>query len=132
VTAPPDQADSIDPHDPHDPQVRIAELTRQIRAHDEAYYAHDAPEIPDAEYDELVRELRALEEANPELASPESPTQHRRWGGTVGASFAPVTHRVPMTSSTTRWTPPNFGRGATGWRSVARGRPPARSVTCAS
>jgi DNA ligase (NAD+) len=97
VTAPPDQADSIDPHDPHDPQVRIAELTRQIRAHDEAYYAHDAPEIPDAEYDRLVRELRALEEANPDLASPESPTQ-RVGAGSLSASFAPVTHRVPMTS----------------------------------
>ena len=97
MTAPPDQADSIDPHDPHDPQVRIAELTRQIRAHDEAYYAHDAPEIPDAEYDRLVRELRALEEANPDLASPESPTQ-RVGAGSLSASFAPVTHRVPMTS----------------------------------
>ncbi|MFN8022008.1 MAG: NAD-dependent DNA ligase LigA [Acidimicrobiales bacterium] len=100
MTAPSDQADSQHPQHPAlagDPQAQIAELTRQIRYHDERYYANDAPEIPDAEYDRLVRELRALEEANPDLASPESPTQ-RVGAGSLNASFAPVTHRVPMTS----------------------------------
>ena len=33
------------------------------------YYAHDAPEISDAEYDALVRELRALEAEHPELVA---------------------------------------------------------------
>lgn len=80
-----------------DPAARIAELSELIRYHDDRYYGRDAPEISDAEYDELVRELRALEEANPDLASPDSPTQ--RVGAAVpGATFAPVTHRVPMTS----------------------------------
>ena len=47
--------------------VRIAELRDLIRHHNERYYAHDAPEIADAEYDELVRELRRLEDEHPEL-----------------------------------------------------------------
>lgn len=80
-----------------DPAARIAELSDLVRYHDERYYGHDAPEISDAEYDELVRELRALEEANPDLASPDSPTQ-RVGAATLGATFAPVAHRVPMTS----------------------------------
>jgi DNA ligase (NAD+) len=80
-----------------DPAARIAELSALIRHHDERYYGHDAPEVSDAEYDELVRELRALEAANPDLASPDSPTQ-RVGAATLGATFAPVTHRVPMTS----------------------------------
>lgn len=80
-----------------DPAARIAELSALIRHHDERYYGQDAPEVSDAEYDELVRELRALEAANPDLASPDSPTQ-RVGAATFGATFAPVTHRVPMTS----------------------------------
>jgi DNA ligase (NAD+) len=82
---------------PGDPAARIARLSRLVRHHDERYYGLDAPEISDAEYDELVRELRALEEAHPELASPDSPTQ-RVGSATLGATFATVVHRVPMTS----------------------------------
>ena len=80
-----------------DPAARAAELRTTLHHHAHRYYVLDAPEIPDAEYDRLVRELRALEEANPDLASPESPTQ-RVGAGSLSASFAPVTHRVPMTS----------------------------------
>ena len=47
---------------------RILELRALIAYHDELYYAHDAPELPDAEYDLLLRELRALEAEHPELA----------------------------------------------------------------
>ncbi|MEN9507297.1 MAG: NAD-dependent ligase LigA [Actinomycetota bacterium] len=76
---------------------RIEELVRQIRHHDERYYALDDPEISDADYDALVRELRALEDEHPDLVVPDSPT--RRVGfGSSGATFAPVAHRVPMTS----------------------------------
>ncbi len=89
--------DPVSATTPGDPAARIAELTRLVRHHDERYYGLDAPEISDAEYDELVRELRALEEANPDLASPDSPTQ-RVGSGSLGATFAPVVHRVPMTS----------------------------------
>jgi DNA ligase (NAD+) len=75
---------------------RVAELSALIRYHDERYYGLDAPEISDAEYDALMRELRASEEANPHLVVPDSPTQ--RVGAAVAATFAPVAHRVPMTS----------------------------------
>jgi DNA ligase (NAD+) len=73
----------------------VARLRREIARHNERYFVHDDPEIADADFDALVRELRALEERHPELASPDSPTA--RVGGSA-AAFAPVTHRVPMTS----------------------------------
>lgn len=76
---------------------RAEELRKLVSHHNERYYADDAPEIADADYDALVRELRAIEDAHPELVTADSPTQ------VVGAAalstaFAPVTHRVPMTS----------------------------------
>lgn len=77
--------------------ARVAELTRLIRHHDERYYGLDAPEVSDAEYDALVRELRDLEAEHPELLLPDSPTQ-RVGAGQLASSFAPVEHRVPMTS----------------------------------
>ena len=80
-----------------DPATKIDELSRIIRYHDERYYADDAPEISDGDYDALMRELRALEAAHPELSSEDSPTR-RVATGVLSATFAPVTHRVPMTS----------------------------------
>jgi DNA ligase (NAD+) len=83
----------------NDPAARVAELAARIRYHDERYYGLDAPEISDADYDELVRELRRLEAEHPDLITPDSPTQ--RVGAaapSAGATFAPVVHRVPMTS----------------------------------
>jgi DNA ligase (NAD+) len=76
---------------------RIAELRALIAYHNERYYSLDAPEISDAEYDELVRELRTLEDANPDLRDESSPTQ-QVGGGALSSAFAPVVHRVPMTS----------------------------------
>ncbi len=76
---------------------RAAELRRQIAHHNERYHALDSPEIADAEYDLLVRELIRIEIEHPELALSESPTT--RVGATpLSATFAPVVHRVPMTS----------------------------------
>ena len=75
---------------------RILELRALIAYHDELYYAHDAPELPDAEYDLLLRELRALEAEHPELADASSPTATVR--GMATSTFAPVVHSVPMTS----------------------------------
>jgi DNA ligase (NAD+) len=77
-------------------QARIAELRREIEAHQRAYYELDAPTVPDAVYDALFRELEALEGAHPELAAPDSPTQ--RIGGRPLEQFAQVTHVVPMRS----------------------------------
>ena len=68
------------------PAHTIAALRELIRHHEERYYLHDAPDIPDADFDALMRELRALEAAHPELISPDSPTQ--RVGG------RPVTSRL--------------------------------------
>ncbi len=79
------------------PDERAAQLRTQIAHHNERYFSQDAPEISDADYDLLVRELRGLEEADPTLIVPDSPTQ-RVGAGTLSATFAPVTHRVPMTS----------------------------------
>jgi len=80
-----------------DPAARAAELAQAIRHHDDRYYGLDDPEISDADYDALVRELRAIEEAHPEVVTPESPTQRVGAAG-VSTTFAPVVHRVPMTS----------------------------------
>jgi len=71
-------------------------LRVEIARHNRLYHELDAPELSDAEYDELVRELRALEDAEPALAVDDSPT--RAVGGPVSVAFAPVRHRVPMTS----------------------------------
>ena len=84
------------PDDPRDDLNRIAELRTQLAYHNHLYNDLDAPEISDADYDLLMRELRALEELHPEAASPDSPTL--KVGGSVSATFAPVVHRMPMTS----------------------------------
>ncbi|MCU1504702.1 MAG: ligase [Ilumatobacteraceae bacterium] len=76
---------------------RADELRRLIEYHNERYYADDAPEISDADYDALMRELRVLEDAHPELITADSPTR-QVGAGALSAAFAPVTHRVPMTS----------------------------------
>jgi DNA ligase (NAD+) len=77
-------------------KARAEALRAEIERHDHAYYALDAPNIPDAEYDKLFRELQALEAEFPQLASPDSPT--RRVGGQPLAQFAPVRHAMPMLS----------------------------------
>lgn len=78
------------------PAERVDELREQIDHHNELYYGRDAPEIPDADYDALMRELVALEREHPELARPDSPTQHVGFAHT--STFAPVAHRTPMAS----------------------------------
>ena len=76
---------------------RIRELRLQVTHHNERYYAHDAPEISDADYDALVRELTRLETEHPELTDPDSPTR-AVGAGALSAAFTPVTHRQPMAS----------------------------------
>ncbi len=81
---------------PPDDAARAAELRVLLEHHSERYYLLDDPEISDAEFDDLLRELKELEAAHPELVAPDSPTQ--RPGGAISATFAPVTHLVPMLS----------------------------------
>ncbi|MGH3732737.1 MAG: NAD-dependent DNA ligase LigA [Acidimicrobiales bacterium] len=75
---------------------RVAQLREEIARHNEAYFSHDAPTLPDADYDALVRELRELEAAHPELADEQSVTH--RVGAPVSTVFSPVTHEEPMLS----------------------------------
>ncbi len=79
-----------------DVRARHAELSDQITDHRWRYYVLDAPVIADAEFDALMAELTEIEEAHPELRTPDSPTQ--QVGGAPSATFAPVTHLVPLMS----------------------------------
>ena len=83
--------------EPVEPAVRAAELRRQIAYHNERYHVLDSPEIADVDYDLLVRELLKIETDHPELASADSPTT-QVGAAPLSATFAPVIHRVPMTS----------------------------------
>lgn len=75
---------------------RVAQLTKEIRHHNELYYNQDSPEISDFEYDALTRELKAIEKEYPELITPDSPTQ--KVGGAAQSLFSPVAHAVKMES----------------------------------
>ena len=83
--------------DSDDLAARVAELRKQIAYHNERYHTLDSPEIADADFDLLVRELLKLETEHPELVSADSPTT-KVGGAPLSATFAPVVHRVPMTS----------------------------------
>ena len=75
---------------------RIVQLRAELERHNENYYVHDAPTIPDAEYDRLFRELQTLESQYPELLTLDSPTQ--RVGSKILDGFLAVHHAVPMLS----------------------------------
>ncbi|HVB19530.1 MAG TPA: NAD-dependent DNA ligase LigA, partial [Acidimicrobiales bacterium] len=77
-------------------QARAQELRAIIARHNEAYYLHDDPAVPDADYDALVRELRSLELAHPELALASSVSQ--KVGVPVSSVFSPVVHGEAMLS----------------------------------
>ncbi|MFM7666450.1 MAG: NAD-dependent DNA ligase LigA [Actinomycetota bacterium] len=76
---------------------RAAELRELITYHNDRYFGADDPEISDAEFDELVRELRQIETDHPELKPAQSLLDVPGVGATT-TTFAPVTHRIPMTS----------------------------------
>lgn len=77
-------------------QIRVAELSEQLNAHNYNYYVLNAPVISDQEFDFLLKELEQLELQFPELKSPNSPTQ--RVGGDITDKFEKVTHKSPMLS----------------------------------
>ncbi|MBB5353269.1 DNA ligase (NAD+) [Haloferula luteola] len=82
--------------EPSPPELRIAQLRKEIRHHDDLYYLQAAPKISDSDYDRLFRELETLESQHPEYADPNSPTQ--RVGGQPIEGFTQVKHLVPMLS----------------------------------
>lgn len=75
---------------------RVAELRREIEAHNRRYYLLDAPTISDAEYDRLLRDLDRLEKKHPEHATADSPTQ--RPGAPPLDAFKQAKHLQPMLS----------------------------------
>src|ERR1700733_7694223 len=77
-------------------RARIKELRLTIEEHNRRYYGEAAPIISDREFDRLLRELGDLEKKFPNLATPDSPTQHV--GGQPLKGFDQVTHRVSMLS----------------------------------
>lgn len=77
-------------------KARIGELTEQVLALREAYYARDELLADDAEYDALVAELEALESQFPALAKDDSPT--RFVGAGTSTLFDPVRHAERMYS----------------------------------
>lgn len=104
-----DRSDAPTP--PEDVRRRWEELATQLREHQFAYYAKDAPTVSDGEYDALLRELDDLEQEYPSLRVPDSPTQ-TVGGFDVGAAaeegagepggqvttFTPVDHKERMLS----------------------------------
>jgi DNA ligase (NAD+) len=77
-------------------QIKIAELSEQLNAHNYNYYVLNAPVISDQEFDFLLKELEQLELQFPELKSSNSPTQ--RVGGDITDKFEKVSHKSPMLS----------------------------------
>ncbi|WP_017930966.1 NAD-dependent DNA ligase LigA [Robiginitomaculum antarcticum] len=75
---------------------RIKFLSLEIRAHDEAYYQSDDPNVSDAEYDSLRKELVNLETQFPQLIVKDSPTQ--KIGSNPSSKFSKIKHGVPMLS----------------------------------
>ncbi len=79
-----------------DAAKEIARLRETLNRANTQYYDLDQPVMTDYEYDHMLRRLIELEQANPELLTPDSPSQ--RVGGHASATFAPVTHPVPLES----------------------------------
>lgn len=77
-------------------QLQIAKLSKELEAHNHAYYVLNNPSISDFEFDQLLKTLESLEKANPEFALPNSPT--KRVGGDFTKNFETVVHKYPMLS----------------------------------
>jgi DNA ligase (NAD+) len=76
--------------------VELADLEKEITAHDLAYHQNDAPKISDADYDALKQRNSAIEAMFPDQIRAESPS--RRVGAPVAVGFSKVTHAQPMLS----------------------------------
>ena len=79
-----------------DAEALYKKLVPVVRAHDERYYRHDDPLIPDPEYDDLFQALQRIEARFPALQRDGSPTQ--RVGFDPLDAFEKHTHPEPLLS----------------------------------
>ncbi len=75
---------------------KIDQLTDTLNLWAQAYYADDAPLVPDIEYDKKLTELKNLEQEHPELRRTDSPTL--RVGAPAKDFFQKHKHLYPMYS----------------------------------
>lgn len=81
---------------PDDAAQELASLANAIGCADEAYYAHDKPELSDAEYDALRRRNLLIEKRFPKLKRADSPSD--KVGAAPSAKFEKAKHAVAMLS----------------------------------
>ena len=74
----------------------LERLSKEIAAHDRAYFQEDTPKVSDAVYDALRRRNAQIETAFPKLIRDDSPS--RKVGAAPVDSFGKVRHRIPMLS----------------------------------
>ena len=77
-------------------QKRAAELSKELRDYQRAYFVDSRPLVSDAEYDRLFDELTALETRFPDLVQPDSPT--RRVGSDLTQELPETAHTIPVLS----------------------------------
>lgn len=77
-------------------ESRILELRKLLDEYNHMYYVQNSPVISDFEFDRLMRELQDLEALHPEMADPNSPTQHV--GSDLEKGFRQAVHQYPMLS----------------------------------
>ncbi len=82
--------------------AELADLAREIRRHDAAYYQKDAPVISDAEYDALRARYKTLLAEFPHLRPKDDPES--RVGSAPAAGFGKVRHAIPMLSLSNAFT----------------------------
>ncbi|MEA2346105.1 MAG: ligase, partial [Thermoanaerobaculia bacterium] len=87
---------AVDDMTPRQAGREHARLEVEIKQHDEAYHAKDAPTVSDAEYDALRRRYEAIEARFPDLRTLDSLS--RKVGAAPSRGFAKVRHAVPMLS----------------------------------
>ena len=73
-----------------DIKSKIEHLSKELEAHNHAYYILNQPSISDFEFDQLLKSLEALEKEHPEFALANSPT--KRVGVDITKNFESVVH----------------------------------------